>query len=42
MGAPLVLAQPEASSARNLKEIAERVAAQISIRNYAAPVLEVE
>jgi ATP-binding protein involved in chromosome partitioning len=42
MGAPLVLAQPEAPSARSLKEIAERVAAQISIRNYTSPVLEVE
>jgi ATP-binding protein involved in chromosome partitioning len=42
VGTPLVLAQPDAPSARCLRQIAERVAAQISIRNYAAPVLEVE
>jgi ATP-binding protein involved in chromosome partitioning len=42
IGAPIVLAQPEAASARVLRGVAEKVAAQISIRNYAAPVLEVE
>jgi ATP-binding protein involved in chromosome partitioning len=42
MGTPIVLAKPDAPSARNLRAIAERLAAQISIRNYTAPVLEVE
>jgi ATP-binding protein involved in chromosome partitioning len=42
IGMPIVLAQPEAASSRMLREITERMAAQISIRNYTAPVLEVE
>ena len=41
-GVPIVLAQPEAASSVVLREIAERLAAQISIQNYNAPVLEVE
>jgi len=42
IGKPIVLAQPDAPSARTLRSIAERVAAQVSIRNFEAPVLEVE
>ena len=42
IGSPIVLAQPNSPSGRMLREIAERVAAQISIRSYETPVLEVE
>ena len=42
IGQPIVVAQPDAPSARTLREIAERVAAQVSIRTFEAPVLEVE
>ena len=42
IGQPIVIAQPDAPSARTLRSIAERVAAQVSIRNFEAPVLEVE
>jgi len=42
IGMPIVVAQPDAASSRTLREIAKKVAAQISIRNYEAPVLEVE
>jgi len=42
IGQPIVLALPDAPSSRTLRSIAEKVAAQVSIRNYAAPVLEVE
>src|SRR5882724_2838678 len=42
MGRPIVVAQPDAPSARTLRQIAEKVAAQVSIRTYEAPVLEVE
>ncbi len=42
IGSPIVLAQPSSPSGRMLREIAERVAAQISIRSYETPVLEVE
>ena len=42
IGEPIVIAQPDAPSARTLRSIAEKVAAQVSIRNYEAPVLEVE
>ena len=42
IGQPLVIAQPDAPSARTLRSIAERVAAQVSIHNFEAPVLEVE
>jgi ATP-binding protein involved in chromosome partitioning len=41
-GQPIVIAQPDAPSARTLRVIAEKVAAQVSIRNYEAPALEVE
>jgi ATP-binding protein involved in chromosome partitioning len=41
-GVPLVIAQPDADSARTLRSIAEKVAAQVSIRSYETPVLEVE
>lgn len=41
-GVPVVLAEPGSPSARVLREAAEKLAAQISIRNYSAPVLEVE
>src|SRR5881396_3779043 len=42
MGQSIVIAQPDTPSARTLREIAERVAAQVSIRTFEAPVLEVE
>ena len=42
IGQPIVIAQPDAPSSRTLREIGKKVAAQISIRNYEAPVLEVE
>jgi hypothetical protein len=42
VGQPIVIAQPDAPSARTLRVIAEKVAAQVSIRNYEAPALEVE
>ena len=42
IGQPIVIAQPDAPSARTLREIAERVAAQVSIRTFEAPDLEVE
>jgi ATP-binding protein involved in chromosome partitioning len=42
IGQPIVVAQPDTASARTLRSIAEKVAAQISIRNFEAPVLEVE
>jgi ATP-binding protein involved in chromosome partitioning len=42
LGQPIVIAQPDAPSSRTLRSIAEKVAAQVSIRNYEAPVLEVE
>jgi ATP-binding protein involved in chromosome partitioning len=42
IGQPIVVAQPDAPSARILRSIAERVAAQVSIHTFAAPVLEVE
>ena len=42
MGQPIVIAQPDTPSARTLREITERVAAQVSIRTFEAPVLEVE
>ena len=41
-GAPIVVAQPDAPSSIVLRRISERLAAQISIQNYNAPVLEVE
>jgi ATP-binding protein involved in chromosome partitioning len=42
IGQPIVIAQKDAPSSRTLRSIAEKVAAQVSIRNYEAPVLEVE
>src|SRR2546422_1398405 len=42
IGQPIVIAPPDAPSARTLREIAERVAAQVSIRTFEAPDLEVE
>ncbi len=42
IGQPIVIAQPDAPSARTLRSIAEKVAAQVSIRNFEGPVLEVE
>ena len=42
IGVPIVIAQPEAPSAQVLRQIAEKVAAQVSIRSYEAPLLEVE
>src|SRR5215510_6113157 len=42
IGQPIVIAQPDAPSARTLRSIAERVAAQVSIHNFEAPLLEVE
>jgi ATP-binding protein involved in chromosome partitioning len=42
-GSPIVLAQPNSESAKMLREISRRVAAQVSIRSFATlPVLEVE
>jgi ATP-binding protein involved in chromosome partitioning len=42
-GAPIVIAQPNSESAKTLREISRRVAAQVSIRSFATlPVLEVE
>src|SRR5436190_3636772 len=42
MGQPIVIAQPDTPSARTLREVKDRVAAQVSIRTFEAPVLEVE
>ena len=42
-GSPIVVARPESESAKTLREISRKVAAQVSIRSYATlPVLEVE
>lgn len=41
-GSPIVVAQPEAASSVVLREISEQLAAQVSIRNYNAPVLEID
>jgi len=41
-GCPIVVAQPDAPSSVVLREIAGRLAAQVSIRNYDAPVLEID
>jgi len=42
VGAPIVTAMPEAESARILREISKKVAAQVSIRAFTAPTLELE
>ena len=42
-GSPIVVAQPNSESAKTLREISRKVAAQVSIRAFSAlPVLEVE
>jgi len=41
-GKPIVIAQPDSASAITLREIAKKVAAQVSIRTFEAPLLEVE
>jgi ATP-binding protein involved in chromosome partitioning len=41
-GVPIVVANPEADSSRALSRIAEQIAAQVSIRNFEAPVLEID
>ena len=41
-GEPIVVAEPEAASSIVLRQIAEQLAAQVSIQSYTAPVLEVE
>jgi ATP-binding protein involved in chromosome partitioning len=42
-GTPIVIAQPNSQSARTLREISRKVAAQVSIRAFSTlPVLEVE
>ena len=41
-GGKVKVAKPNAPSSRILRSIAEKVAAQVSIRSYEAPVLEVE
>jgi ATP-binding protein involved in chromosome partitioning len=41
-GSPIVVAQPQAESSRTLREISRRVAAQVSIRAFSGPILEVE
>jgi ATP-binding protein involved in chromosome partitioning len=42
LGSPIVIAMPEAPSSKILREIAQKVAAQVSIRSFEGPVLEVE
>ena len=42
IGVPIGVAQPEAESSRVWREISRLVAAQVSIRAFAAPLLEVE
>jgi ATP-binding protein involved in chromosome partitioning len=42
-GSPIVIARPESESAKTLREISRRVAAQVSIRAFSTlPILEVE
>jgi ATP-binding protein involved in chromosome partitioning len=42
-GSPIVVSQPQSESAKNLREISKKIAAQVSIRSYASlPILEVE
>lgn len=41
-GLPVVTSDPDAESSKALRSISEKVAQQVSIRNYTAPVLEVE
>jgi ATP-binding protein involved in chromosome partitioning len=42
LGRPIVVSHPDAASSVVFRQISEQVAAQISIRNYNAPVLEIE
>ena len=43
LGSPIVVARPESESAKTLREISRKVAAQVSIRAFSTlPVLEVE
>jgi len=42
IGSPIVVAMPDAPSSKVLREIAQKVAAQVSIRSFEAPILEVE
>lgn len=41
-GVPIVVSHPDAASSVVLRQISEQLAAQVSIRNYNAPVLEIE
>ena len=42
-GSPIVVSQPDSESAKTLREISKKIAAQVSIRSFASlPVLEVE
>ena len=41
-GQPIVIADPEADSSVVLRQVAEQLAAQVSIQTYRAPILEVE
>jgi ATP-binding protein involved in chromosome partitioning len=42
IGSPIVVAMPDAPSSKVLRDIAQKVAQQVSIRSFEAPVLEVE
>jgi ATP-binding protein involved in chromosome partitioning len=42
LGQPIVVSHPDCASSVVLREISEQLAAQVSIRNYNAPVLEIE
>ena len=42
LGEPIVIADPDAASSVVLRQIAEQLAAQVSIQTYKTPVLEVE
>lgn len=41
-GIPIVVAEPEGASSVALRQIAGQIAAQVSIRNFNAPVLEID
>ncbi len=42
LGQPIVVSHPESASSVVLRQISEQLAAQVSIHNYNAPVLEIE
>src|SRR4051812_11973789 len=42
IGSPIVVAMPDAPSSKVLRDIAQKVAQQVSIRSFEAPILEVE